>query len=130
VAKFQTFKDLNITFKPHPVTGDLIVKKDEAAVKQALINLLLTSKGERPFQPDLGSDLRKILFNPLDAGTAAQIGENIQETIESYEPRVDLLQLDVDANFDDNGFDVSIEFEIIGREDQPVTIEFFLERTR
>jgi len=130
VAKFQTFKDLNITFKPHPVTGDLIVKKDEAAVKQALINLLLTSKGERPFQPDLGSDLRKILFNPLDEGTAAQIGENIQETIESYEPRVDLLQLDVDANFDDNGFDVSMEFEIIGREDQPVTIEFFLERTR
>ena len=66
----------------------------------------------------------------MDAGTAAQIGENIQDTIESYEPRIDLLQLDVDVNFDDNGFDVSIEFEIIGREDQPVTVEFLLERTR
>ena len=130
MAKFQTFKDLNITFKPHPVTGDLIVKKDEAAVKQAMVNLLLTSKGERPFQPDLGSNLRQILFNQLDSSTAAQIGENIRETIENYEPRVDILQLDVDANFEDNGFDVALEFEIIGREDTPSSIEFFLERTR
>jgi len=130
VAKFQTFKDLNITFKPHPVTGDLIVKKDDAAVKQAIVNLLMTSRGERPFQPNLGSDLRRILFNPLDASTAAQIGENIRETLDTYEPRISILQLDVDANFDDNGFDVELEFEIIGREDTPTAIEFFLERTR
>lgn len=130
MAKFQTFKDLNITFKPHPVTGDLIVKKDDAAVKQAIVNLLMTSRGERPFQPNLGSDLRRILFNPLDASTAAQIGENIRETLDTYEPRISILQLDVDANFDDNGFDVELEFEIIGREDTPTAIEFFLERTR
>ena len=130
MAKFQTFKDLNITFKPHPVTGDLIVKKDDAAVKQAIVNLLMTSRGERPFQPNLGSDLRRILFNPLDASTAAQIGENIRETLDAYEPRISILQLDVDTNFDDNGFDVELEFEIIGREDTPTAIEFFLERTR
>lgn len=130
MAKFQTFKDLNITFKPHPVTGDLIVKKDDAAVKQAIVNLLMTSRGERPFQPNLGSDLRRILFNPLDASTAAQIGENIRETLDTYEPRISILQLDVDTNFDDNGFDVELEFEIIGREDTPTAIEFFLERTR
>ena len=102
MAKFQTFKDLNITFKPHPVTGDLIVKKDDAAVKQAIVNLLMTSRGERPFQPNLGSDLRRILFNPLDASTAAQIGENIRETLDTYEPRISILQLDVDTNFDDD----------------------------
>ena len=130
MAKFQTFKDLNITFKPHPVTGDLIVKKDDAAVKQAIVNLLMTSRGERPFQPNLGSDLRRILFNPLDSSTAAQIGENIRETLDTYEPRISILQLDVDTNFDDNGFDVELEFEIIGREDTPTAIEFFLERTR
>ena len=130
MAKFQTFKDLNVTFKPHPVTGDLIVKKDDAAIKQAVINLLLTTKGERPFQPDLGSNLRNLLFENLDVATAAEIGDDIRQTLDQYEPRITVTGLEVDANFDDNGFDVALEFEIIGREDFPVAIEFFLERTR
>lgn len=130
MANFQTFKDLNITFKPHPVTGDLIVKKDDAAIKQSVVNLLLTSKGERPFQPDLGSDLRRLLFETLDVATASEIATNIRETLKDYEPRISILSIEVDANYDDNGFDVALEFEIIGREDFPVAIEFFLERTR
>jgi hypothetical protein len=130
VAKFPSFKDLNITFKPHPVTGDLIVKKDDAAIKQAVVNLLLTSKGERPFQPDLGSNLRNLLFETLDAASAGDIGDDIRQTLDQFEPRITVTGLIVDANFEDNGFDVSLEFEIIGREDFPVAIEFFLERTR
>lgn len=130
MANFQTFKDLNITFKPHPVTGDLIVKKDDAAIKQAVVNLLLTSKGERPFQPDLGSDLRKLLFESLDSATAGLIASNIRETLRNYEPRIAVVGLEVATNYEENGFDVEIEFEIIGREDFPVVIEFFLERTR
>ncbi len=130
MANFQTFKDLNITFKPHPVTGDLIVKKDDAAIKQAVVNLLLTSKGERPFQPDLGSDLRKLLFESLDSATAGLIASNIRETLRNYEPRITVVGLEVATNYEENGFDVEIEFEIIGREDFPVVIEFFLERTR
>ncbi|CAF34143.1 base plate wedge subunit [Synechococcus phage S-PM2] len=130
MANFQTFKDLNITFKPHPVTGDLIVKKDDAAIKQAVVNLLLTSKGERPFQPNLGSDIRRLLFEPVDAATAARIGTNIRDTLLNFEPRISVTELEVIANFDENGFDVSLEFEIIGREDFPVVVEFFLERTR
>lgn len=130
MAKFQTFKDLNITFKPHPVTGDLIVKKDDAAIKQAVVNLLLTSKGERPFKPNLGSNLRKLLFENLDAASAGDVGDDIRETLNEFEPRIAITSLDVDANFEDNGFDVALEFEIIGREDFPVAIEFFLERTR
>jgi phage baseplate assembly protein W len=130
VANFQTFKDLNITFKPHPVTGDLIVKKDDAAIKQAVVNLLLTSKGERPFQPQLGSNLRRLLFETLDVVTAGEIATNIRETLKRYEPRISITSIDVDANFESNGFDVALEFEIIGREDFPVAIEFFLERTR
>jgi phage baseplate assembly protein W len=130
VANFQTFKDLNITFKPHPVTGDLIVKKDDAAIKQAVVNLLLTSKGERPFQPQLGSNLRRLLFEALDVVTASEIATNIRDTLKRYEPRISVTSIDVDANFESNGFDVALEFEIIGREDFPVAIEFFLERTR
>ena len=130
MANFQTFKDLNITFKPHPVTGDLIVKKDDAAIKQAVVNLLLTSKGERPFQPQLGSNLRRLLFEALDVVTASEIATNIRDTLKRYEPRISVTSIDVDANFESNGFDVALEFEIIGREDFPVAIEFFLERTR
>ena len=130
MATFQSFKDLSITFKPHPVTGDLVVKKDDAAIKQAIVNLLLTSKGERPFAPDLGSDLRRLMFEPLDVATAGEISSNIRETLRNYEPRVSILGLQVTANFEDNGFDVELEFEIIGREDFPTTLEFFLERTR
>jgi len=130
VATFQSFKDLSITFKPHPVTGDLVVKKDDAAIKQAIVNLLLTSKGERPFAPDLGSDLRRLMFEPLDVATAGEISSNIRETLRNYEPRISVLGVEVIANFEDNGFDVALEFEIIGREDFPATIEFFLERTR
>lgn len=130
MAKFQTFKDLNITFKPHPVTGDLIVKSNDAAIKQSVVNLLLTSKGERPFQSNLGSNLRKLLFENLDVATASLIADDITNTLDRYEPRVSILQLDIDVNFEDNGFDVDMEFEIIGREDFPITIEFFLERTR
>ena len=130
MANFQTFKDLNITFKPHPVTGDLIVKKDDAAIKQAVVNLLLTSKGERPFQPQLGSNLRRLLFETLDVVTAGEIATNIRETLKRYEPRISITSIDVDANFESNGFDFALEFEIIGREDFPVAIEFFLERTR
>ena len=130
MATFQSFKDLSITFKPHPVTGDLVVKKDDAAIKQAIVNLLLTSKGERPFAPDLGSDLRTLMFEPLDVATAGEISSNIRETLRNYEPRISVLGVEVIANFEDNGFDVELEFEIIGREDFPATIEFFLERTR
>lgn len=130
MATFQSFKDLSITFKPHPVTGDLVVKKDDAAIKQAIVNLLLTSKGERPFAPDLGSDLRRLMFEPLDVATAGEISSNIRETLRNYEPRIAVLGVEVIANFEDNGFDVALEFEIIGREDFPATIEFFLERTR
>lgn len=130
MATFQSFKDLSITFKPHPVTGDLVVKKDDAAIKQAIVNLLLTSKGERPFAPDLGSDLRRLMFEPLDVATAGEISSNIRETLRNYEPRIAVLGVEVIANFEDNGFDVALEFEIIGREDFPATLEFFLERTR
>ena len=101
MAKFQTFKDLNVTFKPHPVTGDLIVKKDDAAIKQAVVNLLLTTKGERPFQPDLGSNLRNLLFENLDVATAAEIGDDIRQTLDQFEPRITVTGLEVDANFDD-----------------------------
>jgi phage baseplate assembly protein W len=130
VPQFQTFKDLNVTFKPHPITGDLITSKDEAAVKQAIVNLLLTNKGERLFNSQIGSNIPRLLFEQLDFGVAALVQSEIKNVLTDYEPRINIISLEVIPNFDDNGFDVGLEFEIIGRDDIPLNVEFFLERTR
>ena len=130
MSDFKQFKDLSVTFKPHPVTGDLIVVKDEADVKQSIVNLLLTNKGERFFNSDIGSSITELLFEALDYGTASLVQSYISDTLNRYEPRIRILSLSTVPNFDDNGFDVDLEFEIDGREDLPVNVSFFLERTR
>ena len=125
------FKDLKVNFKPHPITGDLQVSKEDAAIKQSIVNLLMTVPGERPFQPQLGSSLSELLFEPLDFGVAALIKNEINDTIRKYEPRVNVVGLTVEPNFDDNAFDVNFEFEIRGREDvTPLQINFLLQRTQ
>jgi len=131
VPAFKKFKDLNITFKPHPITGDLIVTKEDAAIKQSVTNLLLTVRGERPFQSEIGSSLSSLLFEPLDYSIAGLIQIEITNVIEKYEPRIDLLSVTVEPNFDENGFEVSLEFNIKGREDSfPTAINFLLQRTQ
>jgi phage baseplate assembly protein W len=131
VPNFKPFKDLSITFKPHPITGDLIVTKDKAAIKQSIVNLLLTVKGERPFNSELGSSLNRLLFEPLDFAIGSLIDSEIRAVLTKYEPRIAVRNVVVGLNFENNGFDVELEFEIIGREDVlPQTINFFLERNQ
>ena len=128
---FPLFKDLKINLNPHPITGDLQVTKEDAAIKQAVVNLLLTIPGERPFQPLLGSNLSRLLFEQLDYGIAALIKNEIRDTIIKYEPRISVTAVDVEPNFDDNAFDVSLQFDIRGREDAtPLQINFLLQRTQ
>ena len=127
---FQTFKDLSVTFKKHPVTDDLVSVKDKAAIVQSITGLLLTRKGERPFQPELGCDVQNILFEPLDYASAAIIKQEIRETIDRYEPRVSLGKLRCTPDYDNNGYNVELQYTIIGREDVPIAVEFILERTR
>ena len=130
MATQLSYKDINITFKKHPVTDDLVVSKDASAIKQAIVNLLLTSKGERLMNPTYGSDIRSYLFEPMDFGTANQIKNNIRDTIETFEPRIRVLQISATPNFDDNGFDITMTYNVIGTDTPPVTVDFFLSRTR
>ena len=130
MPQFQTFKDLSITFKAHPITDDLVVVKGDAAIKQAVVNLLLTNRAERPFNSEIGSGITNLLFEPLDYGTAALVKAEITRTLEEYEPRIRIESLRVSPNYDDNGFEVSLEFEVVGRDDLPLNVEFFLERSR
>ena len=130
MATTLSYRDINITFKKHPVTNDVVVSKDASAIKQAIVNLLMTNKGERLMNPNYGSDIRRYLFEPLDYGTANQITGNIKSTIDTFEPRISVLNLRALPNMDDNGFDVEMTYEIRGTDDPPVTVDFFLARTR
>ena len=130
MPEVSTFKDLSITFKKHPVTNDLVTVKGKAAVSQSIKSLLLTRRGERPFQPDLGSGLQDLLFEPMDYGTSALIKKEITETLVRYEPRISITTLNCFPDYDNNGYEIELEYYIIGRDDRPVGIDIFLERTR
>ena len=130
MATSLSFKDLNITFKKHPVTDDVVVSRDASAIKQAIVSLLLTNKGERLMNPKYGSDIRSYLFEPLDYGTAAQIKANIRSTIDRFEPRISISDLKCLPNFNDNGFDVEMTYIIRGSDEPPISVDIFLERTR
>ena len=130
MATSLSFKDLNITFKKHPVTNDVVVSRDASAIKQAIVSLLLTNKGERLMNPKYGSDIRSYLFEPLDYGTAAQIKANIRSTIDRFEPRISISDIKCIPNYNDNGFDVEMSYIIRGSDEPPVTVDIFLERTR
>ena len=127
---FQTFKDLSVTFKKHPVTNDLVQVKDKAAIVQAMTSLILTNKGERLFQPEIGCDVSGMLFEPLDFGTAGLIKSSIKETLDRFEQRISVNDILCTPDYDNNGYSVEVFYTIVGRDDQPVGIQFFLERTR
>jgi phage baseplate assembly protein W len=127
---FQTFKDLSVTFKKHPVTDDLVTVKDKAAIVQAITALLLTRKGERPFQPQLGCGIQNVLFEPLDYASAGLIRSEIAEVLSKYEPRILVENIIVRPDEMNNGYEVELFYRIVGRDDVPVSVEFFLERTR
>jgi len=127
---FKTFKDLSVTFKRHPMTDDLLSVKDKAAIKQSIMNLLLTQKRERLYNPDLGSSVTDMLFEPLDYASAAIIQTEVANVLGQYEPRIRVLDVICTPDMRLNGFNVEVHFDITGRNDAPQQINFVLERTR
>ena len=130
MATSLSFKDLNITFKKHPVTNDVVVSKDASAGKQAIANILMTNKGERLMMPDYGGDIRRFLFEPLDYGTSALVKQNIVTTIGRFEPRISVQEIISRPDFENNGFEITMTYSIVGTSNPPVTVDFFLSRTR
>lgn len=125
----RLYKDINLAFLPHPDTGDVGKVVDVNAIKQSVRNLLLTKYFERPFQPQLGSPIYNLLFEPLDPITAASIKQAIERTLQNYEPRVITQRIDVTADFDNNAYAVTLYFNIVGLRD-PVVFSTTLERLR
>ena len=128
MTAFQTFKDLSVTFKKHPVTDDLVVVKDKAAISQSIQNLLMTKKGERPFQPQIGSRVRKLLFEQWDVFAADSIRTEIFNTMERLEPRIEVTEVKVDDAPDENAVEISMDYIIVGQE-LVQNVEFLLEKT-
>ena len=125
----RDFSDLDLNFTIHPVKKDINKNLGALAVINSIKNLILTNNYERPFQPEIGSNVRRLLFENLDTLTASTIETEINRTIENYEPRVSIIKTIVEADFDKNGFKVYMEFYIVNIS-APVTINFFLERIR
>ena len=125
----RSFKDLDLNFTIHPVKKDINTHKNEYAITNAVKNLILTNHYERLFQPEIGSNIRRLLFENVDSVTGSQIEREITETIDNFEPRARTSKVDVVADPDNNGFKVVLEFFIINNPN-PITINFFLERIR
>ena len=125
----RKYSDFNLDFTAHPVTGDITKKLNENAIAQSIRNLLLTSHYQRPFKPQLGSNVKKFLFEPIDNITTSLIQDSIFETLRNYEPRITIQEVVATPNYDDQRYDVSITF-FVKNSVEPLTINFFLERVR
>ncbi len=126
----QGFKDISMTFQTNPLTKDLIVLKNENAIARSVKNIVFTVPGEKPFNPEFGSRISESLFENIDDITASQIETELRDSINRFEPRVSITKLVVNANIDENGFDVTLIYDIIGAEVLPQQLEFVLLPTR
>jgi phage baseplate assembly protein W len=126
----RSFKDISLSFDPHPVTGDIPVLINERAIIRSIRNLVQTIPTERFFNLEIGSDVRRSLFEFVDFGTASIIKDQILNTISNFEPRVDNVQVEVNPRSDTNEFEVTVVFNIIGQEVPSQQFTFILEATR
>jgi len=125
----RTFSDIDFNFIPNPVTGDIALRLDDYAVKAAIQNLILTSFYERPFHSEIGSPIKRLLFEPASPMIGAMVKQAIVNTINNYEPRVNLT--DVIVNLSDDGYSlfVAIEYTILNST-EPQTLDLTLQRSR
>ena len=126
----KAFKDISLSFEPHPITKDLPVLKNERAITRSIRNLVETIPNERFFNPDLGSEVRSSLFEFADFGTGSIIRDQILNAISNYEPRVSDVDVSVNVRPDSNEFEVTVVFNIIGQEIPTQQFTFILEATR
>ena len=126
----QGFKDISMTFQVNPLNSDLIGLKNENAIARSVRNIVFTLPGEKFFDEDFGSRISASLFENIDEISAAEIVDEIRQSIINYEPRVDLLDVQAFPNFDNNQFDVRIVYEIIGADVPAQELQFALQSTR
>ena len=127
--KQELYSDFFMNLDENPVSEDLARKTNEEAVKASIKNLLLTDKGERPYQPNLGCNIRQMLFDNMTPDTIILMKEVIRDTLEAYEPRADIIGVDVRSSVDDNQVNIAVVFKVINSS-EPVTLVTSLTRVR
>ena len=126
----QGFKDISASFQSNPLTNDLIALKNASAVARSVRNIVLTYPGEKFFDPNFGSRIGQSLFENIDNITAVTIKDEIENSIRNYEPRVILDKVLVDPDFDNNSFNVTVVYRIVGVDIPSQQLEFVLQSTR
>ena len=126
----QSFRDLSASFQANPLNNDLVVLKNANAIARSIRNIISTSPGEKFFDPDFGSNVTKLLFENIDEISAISIRDEIENSINNYEPRVSLISVETTPDYDNNAFDVKLTYRIIGIDISPQQLEFVLLPTR
>ena len=126
----QGFKDISMSFQANPLNNDLIGLKNENAIARSVKNIVFTVPGEKFFNENFGSEITASLFENINEVSAAEIEDQIRESIENFEPRVNLINVEAIPNFDNNQFDAVVTYEIIGMDIPPQELQFVLQPTR
>ena len=126
----RSFKDISLSFEPHPVTKDLPVLKNERAITRSVRNIVETIPTEKFFNSIFGSDVYRSLFDFVDFGTASIIQEQIKTALNNFERRINNVKVEVEPRTDDNDFEVTVIFDIVGQELPTQEFSFILEATR
>tara|TARA_B100001564_G_scaffold357781_1_gene374819 strand:+ start:111 stop:512 length:402 start_codon:yes stop_codon:yes gene_type:complete len=126
----RSFKDISLSFEPHPVTKDLPVLKNERAITRSVRNIVETIPTEKFFNSIFGSDVYRSLFDFVDFGTASIIQEQIKTSLHNFERRINNVKVEVEPRPDNNDFEVTVIFDIIGQEFPTQEFSFILEATR
>tara|TARA_B100001093_G_scaffold496033_1_gene541193 strand:- start:145 stop:585 length:441 start_codon:yes stop_codon:yes gene_type:complete len=125
----QVFKDINLSLARHPITGDIATLSNVEAVKRSVRNLVNTNFYERPFHPEIGSNVRSVLFEPVSPIVATVLERHVRDVIANFEPRAELVDVIVSDNSDANEYRVQIKFFIVNSSDI-ADMNIFLERLR
>ena len=126
----QGFKDVSMTFQKHPLTSDILALKNESAIARSVRNIVFTVPGEKFFDEDFGSRISQSLFENINDISANIIRNEIESSLRLYKPRVNVREVEVNPNFDQNEFNVTIIYEIIGADVPAQELQFVLESTR
>ena len=125
----RVFSDLDLKFQQHPVYKDIVPLSDIDAVKQSVRNILFTNKGERLFQPSIGSGVFDLLFEHADPLTFQAVRDNIKDILSVLEPRINQIQVQIEDDIDKNELAVTVNFNVAGVANNE-SVDFYLERLR
>lgn len=129
ISRTPDYSDLDLDFIAHPTTKDVLVKTGADAIKRSVRNLVLTNFYEKPFRPGIGSNAVKLLFDNMSPLVSNFLENAITEVIQNYEPRVEVIKVTVDPDYDNNGYTARLDFIVLNR-NEPLTTTIFLERVR